>query len=45
MGALPSYAYIVRALAAENAKLDARDRVTVDSIRNGLVNLFEVQWE
>ena len=29
-----SYAMIVRALAADNAELDKRDRVTIDSIRN-----------
>jgi hypothetical protein len=38
-----SYAYIVRALAAENAKLDARDRVTVDSVRNHCERHFPVQ--
>ena len=28
-----SYAQIVRALAADNAELDERDRVTLDSVR------------
>ena len=38
-----SYAFIVRALAAENAKLDERDRVTVDSVRNHCGRHFPVQ--
>ena len=38
-----SYAFIVRALAAENAKLGARDRVTVDSVRNHCGRHFPVQ--
>jgi len=35
-----SYAYTVRALAADNAKLDKRDRVTIDSIRNHCTRHF-----
>ena len=35
-----SYAEIVRALEADNAALDPRDRVTIDSIRNHTVGIF-----
>ena len=38
-----SYAQIVRALAADNAELDQKDRMTVDSIRNHCVRHFPVQ--
>ena len=38
-----SYAQIVRALGEDNAKLDKRDRVTVDSIRNHCGRHFPVQ--
>jgi hypothetical protein len=38
-----SYAYIVRTLAAENATLDVRDRVTVDSVRNHSGSHFPIQ--
>ena len=38
-----SYAQIVRALAADNAELDERDRVTVDSVRNHSGRHFPVQ--
>ena len=38
-----SYAQVVRALAADNAELDKRDRVTVDSIRNHCGRHFPVQ--
>ncbi len=38
-----SYAMIVRALAADNAELDKRDRVTVDSVRNHCGRHFPVQ--
>jgi hypothetical protein len=38
-----SFSYILRALAAENDKLDARHRVTIDSIRNHCVRHFPVQ--
>jgi hypothetical protein len=38
-----SYAMIVRALAADNTKLDKCDRVTIDSIRNHTVRHFPVQ--
>ena len=38
-----SYAYILRALGEDNAKLDKRDRVTIDSIRNHTVRHFPVQ--
>ena len=37
------YAYIVRALAADNAKLDPRDRFTVDSVRTHCARHFPVQ--
>jgi hypothetical protein len=38
-----SYAMIVRALAADNAKLAKCDRVTIDSIRNHTARHFPVQ--
>ena len=38
-----SYAMIVRALAADNAELDKRDRITVDSVRNHCGRHFPVQ--
>ena len=38
-----SYAMIVRALGADNAELDKRDRVTIDSIRNHTARHFPVQ--
>jgi hypothetical protein len=37
------YALIVRALEDDNAKLDARDRVTVDSVRNHTARHYPVQ--
>ncbi len=37
------YAGIVRALAADNAELDRRDRVTIDSIRTHATKHFPVQ--
>ena len=38
-----SYAMIVRALGDDNAKLEQRDRVTIDSVRNHAVRHFPVQ--
>ena len=38
-----SYAYIVRTLEGDNAQLDQRDRVTIDSIRNHTARHFAVQ--
>jgi hypothetical protein len=38
-----SYAQIVRTLAEDNAKLDRRERVTIDSIRNHCGRHFPVQ--
>ena len=38
-----SYAMVLRALAADNAKLDKCDRVTIDSIRNHCGRHFPVQ--
>lgn len=38
-----SYAYIVRALSEDNAKLDTRDRITIDSVRNHTARHFPVQ--
>ena len=38
-----SYAHILRTLAAENDKLDARDRVTIDSVRHHSRRHFPVQ--
>jgi hypothetical protein len=38
-----SYAMILRALEGENAKLDARDRVTIDSVRRHSARHFPVQ--
>ena len=38
-----SYAMIVRALAADNAELDTRDRVTLDSVRTHATKHFPVQ--
>jgi hypothetical protein len=38
-----SYAMIVRSLEDDNAKLNARDRVTIDSIRNHTARHFPVQ--
>ena len=38
-----SYAYILRTLGEDNANLDKRDRVTIDSIRNHTARHFPVQ--
>jgi hypothetical protein len=38
-----SYAMVLRALADDNAKLEQRERVTIDSIRNHTVRHFPVQ--
>ena len=38
-----SYAMIVRALSADNNKLDKCDRVTIDSVRNHCARHFPVQ--
>ena len=38
-----SYAMVLRALADDNAKLEQRDRVTIDSIRNHTSRHFPVQ--
>jgi hypothetical protein len=38
-----SYAMVLRALAADNAELDEKDRVTVDSIRTHTTKHFPVQ--
>jgi hypothetical protein len=38
-----SYAMVLRALGDDNAKLEERDRVTIDSIRNHCVRHFPVQ--
>src|ERR1700754_4673215 len=38
-----SYAMVLRALGDDNAKLQQRDRVTIDSIRNHTVRHFPVQ--
>ncbi len=38
-----SYAMILRALKDDNTKLDKRDRVTIDSIRNHTARHFPVQ--
>jgi hypothetical protein len=38
-----SYAAIVRAVEADNAVLDSRDRVTIDSVRNHTRRHFPVQ--
>jgi hypothetical protein len=38
-----SYAMVVRALEGDNAKLDERDRVTIDSVRNHCGRHFPVQ--
>ena len=38
-----SYAMVLRALGDDNAKLEQRDRVTIDSIRNHTVRHFPVQ--
>ncbi len=38
-----SYAYILRTVEQDNAKLDKRERVTIDSIRNHTVRHFPVQ--
>jgi len=38
-----SYAMILRALGEDNAKLDKRDRVTIDSVRNHCGRHFPVQ--
>ena len=38
-----SYAMVLRALGEENATLDKRDRVTIDSIRNHTARHFPVQ--
>jgi hypothetical protein len=38
-----SYAMVLRALGDDNAKLDKRDRVTIDSIRNHTARHFPVQ--
>src|SRR6476469_475213 len=39
------YAMVLRALGEDNAKLDKRDRVTIDSIRNHCQRHFPVQHE
>ena len=38
-----SYAMVLRALGDDNATLEQRDRVTIDSIRNHCVRHFPVQ--
>src|SRR5271157_6525464 len=38
-----SYAMVLRALGDDNAKLEQRDRVTIDSIRNHATRHFPVQ--
>ena len=38
-----SYAMVLRALGDDNAKLEQRDRVTIDSIRNHTARHFPVQ--
>ena len=38
-----SYAQVARALAADNAELDEKDRVTIDSVRNHCGRHFPVQ--
>src|SRR4029077_13287561 len=38
-----SYAMVLRALGEDNAKLEQRDRVTIDSIRNHTARHFPVQ--
>src|ERR1700732_4055918 len=38
-----SYAMIVRAIEDDNTRLDKRDRVTIDSIRNHTARHFPVQ--
>ena len=38
-----SYAMVLRALAADNAELDEKDQVTIDSIRNHCARHFPVQ--
>ena len=38
-----SYAMVLRALAEDNARLDPRDRVTIDSVRNHCGRHFPVQ--
>src|SRR6516164_5952996 len=38
-----SYAMILRAIADDNTRLDKRDRVTIDSIRNHTTRHFPVQ--
>src|SRR4051812_28797550 len=38
-----SYAMVLRALGDDNAKLDKRDQVTIDSIRNHTARHFPVQ--
>jgi hypothetical protein len=38
-----SYAMVLRALGDDNAKLDKRDRITIDSIRNHTARHFPVQ--
>ena len=38
-----SYAMVLRALGEDNAELDKRDRVTVDSVRNHTERHFPVQ--
>src|SRR5258707_12259841 len=38
-----SYAMVLRSLEQDNAKLDTRDRVTIDSIRHHTVRHFPVQ--
>ena len=43
VGSGSPYAGIVRALAADNAELDKRDQVTVDSVRNHCGRHFPVQ--
>jgi hypothetical protein len=43
LGTGASYAMIVRALAADNAELQEKDRVTIDSVRNHCGRHFPVQ--
>jgi hypothetical protein len=43
LGTRASYAMIVRALAADNAELQEKDRVTIDSVRNHCGRHFPVQ--
>ena len=38
-----SYAMVLRALGDDNANLEKRDRVTIDSVRNHTVRHFPIQ--